>query len=234
MPNERWTIKTADGEFSAYVTKPDGAGPWPAVVVIQEIFGVNQVMRDTSDRLAQENGCLCICPDLFWRIEPGIDITDHSEAEWKKAFGYYNAFDVDKGVDDIGATVAAVRQSPECNGKVGAVGFCLGGLLAYLTATRTDVDASVAYYGVGLENHLGEAEKLANPILLHLAEEDGFVSKDAQERIKAGLKNHPCVTLYTYPGRDHAFARVGGQNYDAKDAAEANGRTSAFFKRNLG
>ena len=234
MPNERWTIKTADGEFSAYVAKPDGAGPWPAVVVIQEIFGVNQVMRETTDRLARENGYLCICPDLFWRIEPGIDITDRSEAEWKKAFNYFNAFDVDKGVDDIDATVAAVRESPEANGKVGAVGFCLGGLLAYLTATRTDVDASVGYYGVGLENHLGEAEKLANPLLLHIAEEDGFTPKDAQERIIAGLKNHPFVTLYTYPGRDHAFAREGGEHHDAKDAAEANRRTADFFKRNLG
>jgi carboxymethylenebutenolidase len=234
MPNERWTIKSADGEFSAYVAKPEGPGPWPAVVVIQEIFGVNQVMRDVCDSLSAHSGYLCICPDLFWRIEPGIDITDHSEAEWKQAFALYNAFDVDKGIEDIAATIAQTRASPDCAGKVGAVGFCLGGLLAYLTAARTDSDASVAYYGVGIENHLGEAERLVNPLLLHIAEEDGFVPKDAQERVKAALKNHPGVEIFTYPGRDHAFARPGGQNFDQKDAALANGRTAAFFKQRLG
>ena len=233
MPNERWTINTPDGAFSAYVAKPAGSGPWPAVVVIQEIFGVNQVMRDTADRYAAQ-GYLAVCPDLFWRIQPGIDITDHTEAEWKQAFGYFNAFDVDKGVDDIAATIDRARADQACNGKVGAVGYCLGGLLAYLTATRTDSDASVAYYGVGIETRLDEAEKLANPVLLQIAEEDGFVPKDAQARIRAALENHPRVTLFSYPGRDHAFCRPGGQNFDAKDAELANQRAADFFKRILG
>jgi carboxymethylenebutenolidase len=233
MPNERWTIKTVDGAFSAYVAKPSGPGPWPALVVIQEIFGVNAVMRETCDRFAAQ-GYLSVCPDLFWRIEPGIDITDHSEAEWKQAFALYNAFDVDKGIEDIAATIAQTRQSADCAGKVGAVGYCLGGLLAYLTACQTDSDASVAYYGVGIENHLGEAEKLANPLMLNIAEEDGFVPKDAQARIRTALGNHPKVTLYSYPGRDHAFARPGGQNFDQADADLANERASAFFKRSLG
>ncbi|HEY3812143.1 MAG TPA: dienelactone hydrolase family protein [Caulobacteraceae bacterium] len=233
MPNERWTIKTADGAFSAYVAKPSGPGPWPGLVVIQEIFGVNAVMRDTCDRFAAQ-GYLAVCPDLFWRIQPGIDITDHSEAEWKQAFGYYNAFDVDKGIEDIAATLAQTRAGADCGGRAGAVGYCLGGLLAYLTACRTDSDATAAYYGVGIENHLGEAEKLANPLLLQIAEEDGFVPKEAQARIKAALQNHPCVTLYSYPGRDHAFCRPGGQNFDQADADLANQRALAFFKRNLG
>lgn len=231
MPNERWTIKTADGEFGAYVAKPEGEGPWPAIVVIQEIFGVNAVMREITDRYAAD-GYLAICPDLFWRIEPGIDITDQSEAEWKKAFELYNAFDVDKGIEDIAATVDQVRR--QSTGKVGAVGFCLGGLLSYLTATRTDVDAAVAYYGVGIDNYLAEAERLANPLMLHIAEEDGFVPKEAQARIIAGLKDHPQVEIHTYPGRDHAFARTGGQHYDAEDAAIANTRSLAFFKSRLG
>src|SRR3954463_5632924 len=152
---ERLTITTADGAFSAYVARP--AKPKaPAVVVIQEIFGVNQVMRDVTDGLAAQ-GYLAICPDLFWRIEPGIDITDQSEAEWKRAFELFNAFDVDAGVQDIAATIDAIRADPACSGKVGAVGFCLGGLLAFLTGTRTDVDAAVAYYGVGIEGRVAEA-----------------------------------------------------------------------------
>lgn len=231
MAGETISIKTADGEFSAYLARP-ASTPAAAVVVIQEIFGVNQVMRDITDQLAAE-GYLAVCPDLFWRIEPGIDITDQTEAEWKRAFELFNAFDVDAGVKDIASTIDHIRSHPDCNGKVGAVGYCLGGLLAFLTATRTDSDASVSYYGVSLEKHLAEAEKLTRPAMLHIAEEDGFVPKEAQALIRDALKNHPQVQIHTYPGRDHAFARVGGQHYHEGDAKLANGRTQAFFALHL-
>jgi len=229
---ETTTIRTADGDFSAYVARP-AATRAPAIVVIQEIFGVNAVMRATADGFARD-GFLAICPDLFWRIEPGVDITDRSQAEWNKAFELYNAFDVDHGVKDIAATIAHVRADGGCSGKVGAVGFCLGGLLAFLAATRTDIDASVGYYGVGIEKHVGEADKLADPLMLHIAEEDQFVPKEAQKLIIASLKNHPQVEIFTYPGRDHAFARPGGEHYDAADAATANARTLRLFKQALG
>ena len=232
MSGQTTTISTADGDFSAYVARPSAANA-PAVVVIQEIFGVNAVMRGITDELAAA-GYLAICPDLFWRIEPGIDITDQSEAEWKKAFELYQSFDVEQGVEDIAATIAQVRADPGCNGKVGAVGFCLGGLLAFLTGARTDSDASVSYYGVGIENFVGEAKALARPLLLHIAEEDQFVPKEAQAVIIEALKDNPKVELHTYPGRDHAFARKGGAHYDAADAAKAQERTLAFFARNLG
>ena len=228
---EMTTIKTQDGDFAAYVARPSNPKA-PAVVVIQEIFGVNAVMRGVCDELAAA-GFLAVCPDLFWRIEPGVDITDQSEAEWKKAFELYNAFDVDAGVKDIAATIDHVRGLAECSGKVGAVGYCLGGLLAFLTSTRTDSDASVGYYGVGIEKHLVEADKLAHPLMIHIAEEDGFVPKEAQALILSKLKNHPQVQAYTYPGRDHAFALVGGEHYDAADAKLANGRTLAFFQQHL-
>jgi carboxymethylenebutenolidase len=229
---ERTTITTRDGAFSAYVARPKAASA-PAVVVIQEIFGVNQVMRDITDGLAGQ-GFLAICPDLFWRIEPGIDITDKSETEWKRAFELFNAFDVDTGVKDIAATIAQVRKDPGCGGKVGAVGFCLGGLLAFLTATRTDADASVGYYGVGIENRVAEAEKLVKPLLLHIAEEDQFVPKPAQAVIVQALKDHPNIELYTYPGCDHAFARPGGEHYDEAAARLAGGRTLQFFHKHIG
>ncbi|HVN02530.1 MAG TPA: dienelactone hydrolase family protein [Caulobacteraceae bacterium] len=229
---ETVTIRTPDGEFAAYVARP-AADKAPAVVVIQEIFGVNAVMRQTADDFAAE-GYLAVCPDLFWRIEPGIDITDQSEAEWKKAFELYNAFDVDLGVKDIAAAIAFARADKGSTGKVGSVGFCLGGLLAFLSATRTDVDAAVGYYGVGIERHVGEAENLEDPLLLHIAEEDQFVPKEAQALIIAALKNHRQVQIFTYPGRDHAFARKGGEHYDAADAALARTRTLAHFKKALG
>jgi carboxymethylenebutenolidase len=228
---ETITIKTEDGAFSAYVARP-ASSPAPAIVVIQEIFGVNHVMRDITDKLAAE-GYLAVCPDLFWRIEPGIDITDQSEADWKRAFELFNAFDVDAGVKDIDATIDHLQVDPACTGKVGAVGFCLGGLLAFLTATRTDVDASVAYYGVGIEKHLAEVEKLEQPLLVHIAEEDGFVPKEAQALILQALKNDARVEVYTYPGRNHAFARPGGEHYDEADTKLAAGRTQAFFKQHL-
>ena len=225
-------LETPDGSFAAYVARP-AADKAPAIVVIQEIFGVNPFVRAVADRLAAE-GYLAIAPDLFWRIEPGVDITDQSEAEWKKAFELYNAFDVDLGVTDIDATIDYIREHPNCSGKVGAVGYCLGGLLAYLTATRTDADAVVGYYGVGIEKHTAEADRIEGALLLHIAEDDGFVPKEAQAVIVRALKNHPRVEIHTYPGRDHAFAREGGEHYDAADAAIANGRTADFFKRKLG
>lgn len=226
------TIQTRDGAFSAYVAAPNTPSPGPAVIVIQEIYGVNAVMRGVADHLASL-GYLAICPDLFWRIEPGIDLTDQTDADNKRAFELFGLFDIDKGVEDIAATLKAVRADARCDGKVGAVGYCLGGLLAYLAATRTDIDASVGYYGVSIDKHLAEAERLAAPLMLHIAGEDQFVDAAAQDRIAQGLSNHPQVALHTYTGRGHAFARVGGAHYDAADSALANQRTEAFFAKAL-
>ena len=233
MTDSSLTVTTADGAFKAYVARPAGAAPTPAIVVIQEIFGVNAVMRGVCDDLASQ-GYLAICPDLFWRIEPGVDITDQSEAEMTKAFALYNAFDVERGVQDIAATIDLVRGAEGCNGKVGAVGFCLGGLLAYLTATRTDSDASVGYYGVGIEKFTAESDRLVHPLLLHIAEQDEFVPKEAQDQIIAALKNHPQVEIHTYPERRHAFTRKGGEHYNSIDATRAEARTIEFFKAHLG
>lgn len=226
---ERMDILTSEGTFSAYVARP-AAVKAPAVVVIQEIFGVNQVMRDITDGLAGQ-GYLAVCPDLFWRIEPGIDITDKSEAEWKRAFELFNAFEVEKGVADIQATITKVRGDAGCSGKVGAVGFCLGGLLAYLSAVHTDADAAVSYYGVGIENRLGQTP--TRPLLLHIAEEDQFVPKAAQAQIVATLGGRAGVEVHTYPGRDHAFARPGGEHWHESDAMTAGQRSLDFFKRSL-
>jgi carboxymethylenebutenolidase len=225
------TITVADGSFNAYVARPV-ANRAPAVVVIQEIYGVNAVVRGVADALAQA-GFLAVAPDLFWRIEPGLDLTDQTEEGNKRAFELFGLYDVDAGVGDIEATLAQVRGLAECTGKVGAVGYCLGGKLAFLTATRTDSDASVAYYGVGLEGLVGEAETLTHPLMLHIAEEDRFVPKIAQATIEAALKNRREVEIFLYPGRDHAFARPGGANYDKDDAGLADSRTLAFLNAKL-
>lgn len=226
------SIATPDGEFTGYLARPGLTGTGPGVVVLQEIFGVNTNMRQVCDALARE-GFTALCPDLFWRIAPGISLTDNTQEEWGRAFELYQAFDVDAGIEDIGAAIATLRKHEACTGKVGAVGYCLGGLLAFLTGARTDVDAAVGYYGVGIQDRLGEAQRIASPLMLHIAGKDEFVPPEAQSLITEGLQNHPDVTLHHYPERDHAFTRIGGAHYDADDAATANERTRTFFQTHL-
>jgi len=224
-------INGPDGTFGGYLATPD-TGKGPGIVVIQEIFGVNKVMRDICDGLARE-GFVALCPDLFWRLEPGIQLTDQSEEEWAKAFELFNAFDVDTGIVDVDATIEHLRQMEACNNKVGAVGYCLGGLLAYLTAARTDADASVGFYGVNIQEKLDESDHIKKPVMLHVAEKDEFVPAEAQAAIKEGLAGNDNVTVHSYAGRDHAFAREGGAHYHKDDADLANGRTLAFFRQHL-
>lgn len=222
------TINGPDGAFAAYVAKPAHANG-RALVVIQEIFGVNKVMRDLADGYAAQ-GYLAVVPDLFWRIQPGIDITDQSPEEWQQAFDYFGKFNVESGVADIQSTIDYVRNT---HSRIGAVGYCLGGLLAYLTATRTTIDASVSYYGVGIQDRLAEVSATTKPLLLHVASEDSFVNKEAQAAMKPGLSAQPQIQLHVYEGLDHAFARQGGQHFDAAGAALAHERTMSFFADHL-
>jgi carboxymethylenebutenolidase len=227
------TIRAADGgSFSAYVATPKSA-KGPGIVLIQEIFGVNKVMRDLADGFAAQ-GYTVMCPDLFWRQEPGVQITDKTEAEWKKAFALMQGFNTNKGIDDLKATLAALRKHPACTGKAGSIGYCLGGKLAFLMATRSDSDANVSYYGVGLQDLLGEAKSIKKPLLLHIAEKDQFTPPEAQKKVIDGFKGNKLVTIHTYPGADHAFARIGGEHYDKKAADLANQRTAEFLKKHLG
>jgi len=225
------TVTGPDGRFSAYLSTPS-AGSGPGVVVIQEIFGVNAVMRGVADALAAR-GYLALCPDLFWRLKPGVQLTDKTKVEWDQAFALMNKFDADAGVRDIQATITHLRNTQGCTGKVGAVGYCLGGLLAYLTAARTDSDASVGYYGVNIQTKLDEAKNIKKPLMLHIAAKDQFVPAAAQKQIVDGLSSNPLVTVYTYPEMDHAFAREGGEHYDKACADLANARTETFFRQHL-
>lgn len=231
MPDVK--IRARDqGEFSAYVAKP-ASGAGPGLLVIQEIFGVNGVMRDLCDGFARQ-GYIAVCPDLFWRQEPGIQITDKTEAEWQKAFQLHKGFDEAKGVADLIATLAATRKMQGSSGHVGSVGYCLGGKLAYLMATRSDADANVSYYGVGIDQAIGEATAITKPYLCHIAEKDKFVPPEAQKQAKEALARIPTATVHVYPGVDHAFARIGGEHYDAAAAKLANDRTAAFLRTHLG
>lgn len=219
------------GSFTGYLAIP-ASGHGPGLVVAQEIFGVNAVMRGICDDLAAQ-GFVALCPDLFWRQEPGVDITDGSEAEWQKAFALYQGFNEALGVEDMKASLAALRARPEISGKVGSLGYCLGGKLAWLMATRSDADCAVSYYGVGIDAALGEADRISKPLLMHLAGKDSYVPADAQDRIRAALAGNPLVSIYGYADQDHAFARTNGNHWDPEAAALANGRTSAFLDAHL-
>ncbi|MBN2973722.1 dienelactone hydrolase family protein [Roseomonas aeriglobus] len=227
------TIPTLDddGQFAAYVARPAGT-PRAAIVVIQEIFGVNPGIRRKCDRLA-EDGYLAVAPDLFWRIEPAIQLDPDVPEQMQRALGLMGKFSQDAGIRDIEATIRWARLEVE-GGKVGCVGYCLGGRLAYMTAARTDVDASVGYYAVGIPDLLREAHAIANPLLLHIAGDDGFVDKETQAKMHEGLDDHPKVTLLDYPGEDHGFATEMGDRRSPEAADRADAATAAFFADHLG
>jgi carboxymethylenebutenolidase len=196
------------------------------------LFGVNADIRKTCDELADQ-GFVAVAPDLFWRQEPGVDLNVTSDADWQHGLRLYGAYDRDAGVKDVEDTVDAVRNLPECDGKVAVLGYCLGALMVFLTATRCHVDAAIAYHGADTEKYLGEVDNLSSPLLMHLGEEDEFISKPAQAEIRTALAGKPNATVYSYPGQRHAFARHKGAHYDAAAAALANGRTSEFLHRQL-
>ncbi|MDX2274270.1 MAG: dienelactone hydrolase family protein [Hyphomonadaceae bacterium] len=223
-------IKGPDGAFKAYVARPAG-GVRGAVVVVQEIFGVNAVMRGKADWLARE-GFLAIAPDLFWRIKPGIELTDQSEGEWKQAIDLMNQLDKNASVTDVAAALAYARSRGAA--KAGVMGYCMGGYIAFLAACRTDSDASVAYHGGGIHTALGEAGGIKKPVMLHNPMKDGFIPVEALNTIRETLKTNPLVTVHEYAEQDHAFTREGGAHYDAGATKLADDRTIAFFRANLG
>jgi carboxymethylenebutenolidase len=224
------------GTFKAYMSRPSAPPPgikqMPGLVLIQEIFGVNEVMRNLADDYARQ-GYIVLCPDLFWRKKPGIQLTDKTQQEWDIAFALYRGFDEAKGVEHLGSTMDELRRTPGCSGKVGAVGYCLGGKLAYLMSTRTTIDCSVGFYGVGIDASLTEASKIRKPLMLHVAEDDQFVPHDVQDKIVAALGKQPQITLHKYANVNHAFAREGGKHFNADAARVANKRTTDFLVKNL-
>jgi carboxymethylenebutenolidase len=223
------TIKSFDGgEFDGYLALP-ASGYGPGIVVLQEIFGVNDHMRNVADWYAA-HGFVALCPDLFWRMERGVELTD---AEWEKAIDFYQRLDEAKAVEDSAAALEFLRKHSACSGRVGAVGFCFGGNLAYLLSVRFKPDCAVGYYGVSIEKSLGEANNLGSPLLLHIAGRDQFCPPEAQAQIHATLDSNPLVTVYDYPEMDHAFARPSGEHYDAAAAELANLRSLEFLVNSL-
>ncbi|MBO9623354.1 MAG: dienelactone hydrolase family protein [Sphingomonas sp.] len=224
-------ITVADGAFQAYVERPELESA-PVVVVLHEVFGVNDDMRASCRELA-EQGFIALAPDLFWRQEPALDLSHWTESEWQKGLALYQAYDRDQGARDIADVLRFAAGLPGSTGKVGVMGYCLGGLMTFLVTARSGADASVAYYPGSAEDYMGEAPAVRTPLMVHLGEEDEFISKDAQRTIREALSGKPNVQVFSYPGCGHAFARHTGTHYDADAAALANGRTWDFLAENL-
>ena len=230
--SETVRITTLEGPdaFDAYIARPEGE-PNSAIIVIQEIFGVNAGIRRKCDKLAEE-GYLALAPDLFWRIEPGVELDPDIEPEFQRALNRMGKLNQDAAIRDIEASIKYARTFT-ATGKVGAVGYCLGGRLAYMTAARTDADATVGYYGVGIDGLLEEKHAIAHPLMLHIPTEDGFVDKETQAKMHEGLDDHPKVTLYDYEGLDHGFATEFGKRRSEDAAQLADKRTAEFFAKPL-
>lgn len=222
---------TGGGTFRGYLATP-ALGSGPGLILLHEIFGVNQHIRELADLYAEE-GYFVLAPDLFWRMKPGVEL-GYSEDDLETAFSYYQRFDIDQAIPDIGDALRALRANAGCSGKVGAIGYCLGGKLAYLAAARLPVDAAVGYYGVGIEQNLNEAKSITCGIELHFASEDKFVPADARAAIKLALAGNDDAEIYVYPGADHAFNNHQRDTYHRSSASLASSRTISFLRRAIG
>ena len=231
MKTKTIRVPLRDGEMGAYLATP-ARPPAGAVIAIMEIWGVNDTMRRHAHEFA-EAGFVCLVPDLFWRQEPGVELYDSNPEDVKKAFDLYYDFDYDLAVRDMEDVAAYLKPLAECNGKVGAVGYCLGGKLCYLMCCRTDIDCAVAYYGTYIEHHIREAPNLHRPFVLHMAMKDRWVQAEVNDLLERRLSPNPLVTIHKYPEADHAFARYGGKPYRKADAERALGLTVEFFRRHL-
>jgi len=225
-------IEANDGaSFSGYLSTPRG-GKGPGIVLCQEIFGVNPYIQSVADYYAEE-GYVVLAPDLFWRITPGIQL-GYTEKDFERAFQLFGQFDTDQGMNDISASVKTLRSRPEVVGKVGALGFCLGGRLAYLAAARSDVDCAVAYYGVTIDEYLNEASNINVPMALHFAENDQFAPMASVNNIQAALKDHVETEMFIYPGVDHGFSRNESGQFHKPTAQLAHQRSIALFRKTMG
>ena len=196
-------------------------------------FLVSPIGSKVLPMASLKKGYIAVVPDLFCRLEPNLKLDDNNDKELQKAFKLYGQFNQVQGVDDLKGIVEFARKIEGANAKVGITGFCLGGLMTYFMAARSNVDCAVAYYGGGIDQHLNEAVAIKKTFMLHLAENDQFINKAAQTKIVAALDDDEHLNVHIYAGCDHAFCRVGGHSYFEPAATHANERTDEFFETYL-
>lgn len=232
MSGENIKIKTGDGkEFPGFICRPEN-GSGPGLLLIQEIFGVNSHIRDVADLYAKE-GFVVIAPDLFWRMQPGVELS-YSEHDFACGFEYYQKLDWGLAVADLAHVATVLRQMPGVNGKVGAVGYCMGGNFAYRLAAHGVVDAAVSYYGAGVDQILDQAKGITCPLIMHFAAKDTHIPAEAVENIRKATAGNQLVSIYVYKGAEHGFNCDQRSSYDRKSAMLAYGRSAAFLHKHLG
>ena len=226
------TLKSDDGfEFRAFVSKP-ASETAPGILLLQEEFGTNNQIHNMCDLLAEE-GYLVVAPDVFARLDRDVNL-GYSQEDVEKGVPLSERFDTEQGLRDIGVAIAALRAMPGCDGKVGTIGFSLGGTLAVLAAARYEVQCAISYYGVGIERHLNEGNLITSPLVMHFAEEDKFSSPETISAIRRAFAGHKNVKVYTYPGVDHAFASPESASHNKPAASMAYSRSFAVLQRAVG
>lgn len=226
------TIDSKGGQFGAYLalpSRPNGGG----VIVLQEIFGINANIRAIADSFA-EAGYNAIAPDLFWRQEAGVELDPASEPDRERATTLMKGLDQPLAIVDALAAAANLRGLPGANGTVGAVGYCLGGKLAYLLSMQPGIDAAISYYGVAIQAALDQVGQVTAPLLLHIAELDHLCPPEAQAAIEAAVSGYDHITVMRYPDVGHAFARRGGAAFNEQDAERADSATLALLEQEVG
>ncbi len=223
-------IDSAEGKFGAYLAIPH-TRKGPGIVLIQEIFGVNEHIRSVAEQYAAD-GYLVLVPDLFWRNGHRIELT-YDEAGWKRAVELMNATDIDKAQKDIELTIDALKAQPGLDGGIASIGYCFGGLLSYLTAANGLVDMATAYYGGGIQNQLDRADEIQVPLLMHFGEKDSHIPLEAVEQIAERFENNENVEIVVYPEAEHGFNCSHRDSYNQRAAAEAHGNSLIFLGMEL-
>ncbi|MET0849110.1 MAG: dienelactone hydrolase family protein [Pseudomonas sp.] len=223
-------IDSDEGTFGAYLAIPH-TRKGPGIVLIQEIFGVNEHIRSVAEQYAAD-GYLVIAPDLFWRHGHRIELT-YDEAGWKRAVELMNATDIDKAQADIKLAIDALDAQPGLDGGIASIGYCFGGLLSYLTATNGLVDVAIAYYGGGIQNYLDRADEIEVPLLMHFGEQDSHIPLEVVEKIAERFENNDNVEIVVYPEAEHGFNCSHRDSYNQRAAAEAHGNTLIFLGQEL-
>lgn len=225
-------ITTLDGSvFNALLALPEG-GNGSGLILIRGLFSKENALLELAEHYASL-GFITVCPDIFHRQREAFEQAQNNETDWEIASRLYKSFDVEAGVRDLLGTLAYIRKMPECGGKVGTVGYCLGARLAYLMATRSDVDCAVSYYGIGIEKMLDEMYDIRLPYMIHLAENDKLMPSSTRQRVTSVLSKNKNVTVHVYPSAEHGFARKSSMTYHPELATLANERTDAFLKEVL-
>ena len=234
MSNSQWIrVETVDGGFDAYLALPPSGktADAPGIVLVQEIFGVNEHIRGVADQYAMD-GYVVLAPDIFWRDAPRVEL-GYSGDDLARAMELRKSVDVEKAVTDIDATAMALRGRLDAGAKVAAVGYCFGGLLSYLSAARGQVDAAVPYYGGGIHDYLGEAANLNVPVQFHYGALDGHITPDIVTSVSDAVKSRPNTEVFVYAHADHGFNCWARASYHQPSAALAHGRALEFLAKTL-